>query len=191
MKSRIVQDEVDPGVPVKDVPGSDRKRPPRRNLAARAALWSANHRKVAIWGWLGIVFLLVATFMAGQALEQKQIEKVDTFSGESHQAERALTDAGLRPTEEVALLQNKQLDASDPAFRALVADTAAKLRATEHVRNVDTPYDGDGGAISNDGHSVLVDFDITGKSTDAKVNVVESEDTIDALQAAHPEFNVE
>jgi uncharacterized membrane protein YdfJ with MMPL/SSD domain len=162
-----------------------------RGFASRAAHWSANHRKAAIWGWLAIVFLLVGTLLAGQALEQKQIEKVDTFSGESHQAERALTDAGLRPTEEVALLQNEQLDASDPAFRAVVADTAAKLRATEHVRKVDTPYDGDGGAISNDGHSVLVDFDITGDSTDAKINVVESEDTIDALQAAHPEFNVE
>jgi len=190
MKSRIVQDEPDPGLSVRD-PGGSAKEPPPRNLAARAAHWSANHRKLAIWGWLGIVFLLVGIFMAGQALEQKQIERVDTFSGESQQAERALTDAGLRPTEEVALLQNRQLDASDPAFKALVADTAAKLAATEHVKNVDTPYDGDGGAISNDGHSVLVDFDITGKSTDAKVNVVESEDTIAALQAAHPEFNVE
>ena len=38
---------------------------------------------------------------------------------------------------------------------------------------------------------MLVDFDITGDSTDAKTNVVESEDTIAALQATHPEFNVE
>jgi uncharacterized membrane protein YdfJ with MMPL/SSD domain len=191
MKSRIVQDEPDPGLPARSPGGSGEARAPQRNLAARAAHWSANHRKLAIWGWVGIVFVLFAVFMAGQALEQKQIEKVDTFSGESHQAERALTDAGLRPTEEVALLQNQQLEASDPEFKALIADTAAKLRATEHVQNVATPYDGDGGAISNDGHSVLVDFEISGKDTDAKTNVVESEDTIDALQAAHPEFNVE
>jgi uncharacterized membrane protein YdfJ with MMPL/SSD domain len=190
MKSRIVQDEPGTGQRT-DLGGASGSRQPRRNLAARAAHWSANHRKTAIWGWLGFVFLLLAVIMGGKALEQKQLSNVDQFSGESHQAERALTDAGLRPTEEVALLQNRQSDASDPAFKALVADTAAKLRATEHVQNVATPYDGNGGAISNDGHSVLVDFEISGKDTDAKLNVVESEDTIDALQAAHPEFNVE
>jgi len=191
MKSRIVQDEPDPGISARDSGASEKARDQRRNLAARAAHWSANHRKLAIWGWLGIVFLLVAVFMAGQALEQKQISRVDDFSGESHQAERALTDAGLRPTEEVALLQNQQLEASDPEFRALVAGSAAKLRSTENVQNVATPFDGDGGAISNDGHSVLIDFEISGKDTDAATNVVESEDTIDALQAANPEFNVE
>jgi uncharacterized membrane protein YdfJ with MMPL/SSD domain len=191
MKSRIVQDEPDPGPSARSSGGSEDAPAQRRNLAARAAHWSANHRKLAIWGWVGIVFVLFAVFMAGQALEQKQIERVDTFSGESHQAERALTDAGLRPTEEVVLLQNQQQEASDPQFKALIADTAAKLRATEHVQNVATPYDGAGGAISNDGHSVLVDFEITGNDTDARTNVVESEDTIDALQSAHPEFNVE
>ena len=135
--------------------------------------------------------MLVATFMAGEVLEQKQISSVDQFTGESHQAERALTDAGMRPTEEVALLQNKRLAASDPAFRALVAETATKLAATDQVQNVATPFDGAGGAISNDGHSVLVDFEISGKDTDAAENVVESEATIDALAAAHPKFNVE
>jgi uncharacterized membrane protein YdfJ with MMPL/SSD domain len=163
----------------------------KRNLAARAAAWSASHRKLAIWGWLGAVFLLVAAIMGGQLVEQKQIAAVDNFNGESHQAERALTDAGLRPTEEIAFLQSKDVTASDPSFRALISDTAAKLRATKHVQNVATPFDGDGGAISNDGHSVLIDFEISGKDTDAATNVVESEDTIAALQASHSDFNVE
>jgi uncharacterized membrane protein YdfJ with MMPL/SSD domain len=190
MRSRIVQDDSGPGATTAS-DGASAPREPRRNIAARAAAWSASHRKIAIWGWLGIVFLLVATFMAGEVLEQKQISAVDQFTGESHQAERALTDAGMRPTEEVALLQSKQLDAPDPAFRALVAETATKLEASDHVQNVATPFDGDGGAISNDGHSVLVDFEISGKDTDAAENVVESEATIDALAAANPEFNVE
>src|SRR5262249_17138401 len=173
MKSRIVQDEPDPGVSVPSSGGSEGSRPSRRNLGARAAHWSANHRKTAIWGWLLVVFVLFGTLVAGQALKQKQISSVDQFSGESHQAERALTDAGLRPTEEVALLQSRQVKADDPQFKALIADTAAKLRATEHVQNVATPYDGNGGAISNDGHSVLVDFEIDGKDTDAAGNVPE------------------
>src|SRR3954468_20601476 len=163
----------------------------KRNLAARAAAWSAAHRKLAIWGWLGAVLLLVAAIMGGKLIEQNQISAVDNFNGESQQAERALTDAGLRPTEEVALLQSRQVSANDPSFRALVAETAAKLRATEHVQNVATPFDGNGGAISNDGHSVLVDFEISGKDKDKATNVVESEDTIAALQASHSDFNVE
>jgi uncharacterized membrane protein YdfJ with MMPL/SSD domain len=163
----------------------------KTNIAARAARWSATHRKRAIWGWLGLVVALLAVFMGAQVVEQKQITRVDTFSGESHQAERALTDAGLRPNEEVLLVQNQDATASGPEFQAVVADAAAQLRKTEHVTAVATPFDGDGGAISDDGHSVLVDFDITGKQLDAKVNVAESQDTVAALQSESADYNVE
>ena len=163
----------------------------RTNIAARAAHWSANHRKRAIWGWLAFVFTAVALIMGAQVVEQKDISAVDSFSGESQQAERALTDAGLRPNEEVVLIQSKRVSASDAAFRAVVQETADKLRATEHVTNVATPFDGDGGAVSEDGRSVLVDFEITGPDVDAGVNVVESEDAVKGVQAANPEYNVE
>jgi RND superfamily putative drug exporter len=163
----------------------------RKNIAARAAHWSATHRKKAIWGWLGLVVALFAVFLGGQLVETKQIERVDRYSGESQQAERALTDAGMRPTEEVVLIQSEGATATDPEFKAVVADTAAQLRTTEHVENVSTPFDGNGGAISEDGRSVLVDFEIAGEDKDAMVNVVESEDTVAALAAEHPEFSVE
>ncbi len=77
------------------------------NLTERIARWSATHRKRAIWGWLGLVFALLVLIMGAQVVEQKDISTVDSFSGESQQAERALTDAGLRPNEEVALIQSK------------------------------------------------------------------------------------
>ena len=157
----------------------------RMNITERAARWSATHRKRAIWGWLGFVFALLVLIMGAQVVEQKDISTVDTFSGESQQAERALTDAGLRPTEEVALIQSKDLTATDPEFQQLVGQTTADLKATEHVANVKSPVDG-GGAVSEDGHSVLVDFEITGPDVDAGVNVVESEDTIAALQKENP-----
>ena len=162
----------------------------RMNITERAARWSATHRKRAIWGWLGFVVALLVLIMGAQVVEQKDIATVDTFSGESQQAERALTDAGLRPTEEVAMIQSKDLTATDPEFQQVVGQTTAELKATEHVANVKSPVDG-GGAVSEDGHSVLVDFEITGPDVDAGVNVVESEDTIAALQKQNPEFNVE
>ena len=69
MRSRIVQDEPSSARRPHPPAGVRARRPPRRNIAARAAAWSANHRKLAIWGWLGIVFVLVATFMGGEVLE--------------------------------------------------------------------------------------------------------------------------
>jgi uncharacterized membrane protein YdfJ with MMPL/SSD domain len=162
----------------------------KSNFTSRIAQWSATHRKRAIWGWLGLVFALVALIMGGKLVEQKDISAVDSFSRESQQAERALTDAGLRPNEEVALIQSESLTSGDPEFEAMVERTAAELEATKHVTNVVTPADG-GGAVSEDGHSVLVDFEIKGSDLDAAMNVVASEDTIASLQAEGSEFNVE
>ena len=48
----------------------------------------------------------------------------------------------------------------------MVDQTAAELAATKHVTNVATPADG-GGAVSDDGHSVLVDFEIKGTDIEA------------------------
>ena len=72
---------------------------PRRNIAARAAHWSANHRKTAIWGWLAFVFVVMGLVMGAQVVEQKHISTVDTLlrrvpagrarpDGRRHAAER-------------------------------------------------------------------------------------------------------
>jgi RND superfamily putative drug exporter len=170
--------------------GNDMHGSTKNNLTGRIAQWSATHRKRAIWGWLGLVFTLVALIMGGQVIKQKDISAVDSFSGESHQAERALTDAGLRPNEEVAFIHSDRLTATDPEFQQLVDRTAADLKQTENVTNVATPAEG-GGATSNDQHSVLVDFEIKGSDLDARENVTASEDAIKGLQADNPEFKVE
>src|SRR4051795_9398708 len=89
------------------------------NLAARMAVWSSRHRKKAIWGWLAFV---VVVFALGNAIGTTAISDEDQFSGESHKAEVALHDAGLRPVEEVVFLQSDKLTVKDPEFRAAVAD---------------------------------------------------------------------
>jgi RND superfamily putative drug exporter len=162
----------------------------RKNIAARAAQWSSNHRKLAIWGWLATVVALVGIFLGAGLVERKDISTVDTFSGESQQAERALTDAGLRPTEEVLLIQSDSVSARDPAFEAIVAKSAAELRQTAHVENVATPNQG-GGAISDDRHSVLIDFEIGGPEKDVAENVVDSEETVAGLNDSDSQFSVE
>jgi len=161
-----------------------------KNIAARAAQWSSTHRKTAIWGWLGIVAVLFAVFLGGEMVERKEVSAVDAFSGESRQAERALTDAGLRPSEEVLLIQSDSASAGDPAFQAIVERSAAELRQTAHVVDVAPPSAG-GGAVSADGHSVLVDFEIAGPEEDAAENVEASEATVAKLGGSEPGFSVE
>ena len=96
----------------------------RKNLASRAAHWSATHRKTAIWGWL--VFVVVAV-LVGNAVGQNEIHGADRFTGEAHRAEQTLEDAGLRPNTENVLIQDETLTIADPEFRAAVEEVAARL----------------------------------------------------------------
>src|SRR5262245_26506024 len=116
----------------------------KSTFTARVAHWSATHRKRAIWGWLGLVVALMALIMGGQVVKQKDISRADSFSGESHQAERALTDAGLRPNEEVAFIHSDESVATDAGFESVVDETAARLESTKYVTNVVTPAQGGG-----------------------------------------------
>jgi uncharacterized membrane protein YdfJ with MMPL/SSD domain len=61
-----------------------------RNLAARAGRWSAQHRKIAIWGWLGCV---LAVFVIGNAAKTVTQETAQSGVGESGRASVAVHDA--------------------------------------------------------------------------------------------------
>src|SRR3954447_5629147 len=128
--------------------------PKQHNLAARMAVWGSRHHRKAIWGWLGLVVILVAL---GSAVGTTQISDVDQFSGESHRAEVALHDAGLRPVKEVVFVQSDKLTVKDPAFRAAVSQVAGRLSRMEHVSHVRTPLTG-ASEVSADQHAALVKF---------------------------------
>src|SRR3954451_4247999 len=90
-----------------------------RGIAGRAGHWSANHRKLAIWGW--IAFVVVALF-SGSQIGQKQLSDSDSYAGESGRAERTLDRAGLKPpAAEMVLVQSRTMTSDDPGFRAAVA----------------------------------------------------------------------
>src|SRR3954467_3259743 len=131
---------------------------PHHNLAARMAVWSSRHRKKAFWGWLGFV---IVVFALGNAAGTKSISDADQFSGESHRAEVALHDAGLRPVEEVVFVQSDKLTVRDPEFRAAVADVMRRLSGLEYIENLRSPL-ARGGNVSANGHAALVNFDIAG-----------------------------
>ena len=59
-----------------------------RNLSARMARWSAAHRKLAIFGWLGFVVLAL---VIGNLVGTQQLRDEDTVPGESGRAITIIT----------------------------------------------------------------------------------------------------
>jgi RND superfamily putative drug exporter len=187
MKSRVIQDEAN-GAPGTTPGDADEQTPvPSKNIAARAAHWSASHRKTAIIGWFAFV---VVAFMLGKSLGTEQISQVDQFSGESHRAEQARDDSGLRPIEEIVLVQSDSQTIDDPEFQAAINQVSSKLSGTQYVENVKSPLDG-GGDVTPDGHAALVNFEIAGDSFEAKDRVDATLDVTAAVQDQHPDLKVE
>jgi uncharacterized membrane protein YdfJ with MMPL/SSD domain len=159
----------------------------RTNIAARAARWSAAHRKLAIFGWLAFV---VASVVVGGAVGTRQLTDAESVSGESGKAEVALEKARLNPDSEVVFVQSRSLDASDPEFEAAVADATRRLEAVPSVAKVSSPADG-GGQVSADGHSALIEFEVRGDEKQAESRVDASLAATAAAQRAHPGLRIE
>ncbi|HET7589262.1 MAG TPA: MMPL family transporter [Solirubrobacterales bacterium] len=151
------------------------------------ARWSSRHRKKAFWGWLAFVVL---AFAIGQSMGSNLISDVDNFNGESHDAEMALDNAGLRPQSEVVFLQSDKYTVEDPQFRAAVQDVTSHLPKLPYVQNVKSPLDGES-AVSANGHAALVDFDVAGDSTEAADRIDPVLAAVAAAQKRHPDLAVE
>src|SRR5262249_55163441 len=146
------------------------------------------HRKLAIWGWLGIVFAL---FLLGNAAGTVDQEQAQSGVGESGRASAAINRAFPKHVTEEVLIQSKRVTASDPSFRAVVEDTQRRLAATPYTRAFESPYAaGNQARISHDGHSALLRLQIAGKESQVKDRVGATLNATAAAQAAHPEFTV-
>jgi RND superfamily putative drug exporter len=188
MKTRIIQREPEPGRPETSGNGAVAPPPPpRHNLAARMARWSGQHRKKAFFGWLAFV---VIAFAIGNSVGSKEIAELDDFSGESARAERALDRAGLRPVEEVVLVQSDRLTVEDAEFQAAVEDVTGTLDRVPYVEDVDSPLTGSGD-ISADGRAALVKFVIAGDSEQAADRVDPTIAATAAVQERHPALDIE
>src|SRR5919197_6530145 len=97
-----------------------------RNLSARAARWSAQHRKKAIFGWLAFV---IVAFVIGGAVGTKQLGDTDTGNGSSQVADGAIDNAGFPDdADEQVLVQGRgSVKIGDAAFTAAVNDTVARV----------------------------------------------------------------
>jgi RND superfamily putative drug exporter len=163
----------------------------RRNLTARAAHWSARHRKLAIFGWLGAV---VASVLLSGAFGLNTIKLENQGVGESKRGDQIQAKAGFfdRANENVLIQARGGQTADSPAFRAAITDVAGRLRAFPDVRAIKSPLAaGNEGQISRDRHSALVNFYIRGDQDQAKDRVAPILAAMAAAQARHPQLRVE
>jgi RND superfamily putative drug exporter len=159
----------------------------KTNIAARAAKWSATHRKTAIFGWLA--FVLVSLVIGG-GVGQKNLTDAEAVSGEAGRAEVALENSGLTPNSEVVLIQSVDRTVDEPQFEAAVADATRTLTALPSVRELSSPSDG-GGQVSADEHSALIEFEIPGDEEAAETKVDASLAAVAAVEGRHPGMRVE
>ena len=157
-----------------------------RSLAARAGRWSATHRKTAIWGWLAFVFV---SFAIGGAVGTRVLQQDELGVGESGRAAQTIDGAFPRSAAELVLVQSDTVTATDPSFRAAVADLQRRLGQVPYTQDFESPYAaGNSGQISADGHSALVRFKIAGDDVETEDRVGPALDAVSAAQAANPGF---
>ncbi|MFJ4471822.1 MMPL family transporter [Streptomyces sp. NPDC089424] len=160
-----------------------------RGLAARAGGWSARHRWAAVGIW--VLFVVLAMGL-GSAAGRVEVDDSDQLGGETHAAARIVEDAGIEePAGETVLVQSKDGGprATDPAFRAAVADVVEAVEATGEVTDVTTPYDTR--TISEDGRSALVRFDMRGASDTAGERVEPVLEAVERVQRDHGSLRIE
>jgi putative drug exporter of the RND superfamily len=158
------------------------------NLAARMGRWSASHWKTAVFGWLAFV---VAALAIGQMVGTKQIDQHDTNVGQSRKADHMLRDAGFQadPQTEIVLVQSKTRTVNDPKFRAVVDDVIGAVRSSTAITELRSPY-GNGGQISADRHSAMVQWRMKGDNKTATKRIPALTKATDAVAKAHPNFYV-
>src|SRR3954467_221232 len=164
---------------------------PKRNLAARGGHWSAQHRKIAIGGWLTFV---VIAFILGGAIGTNALSDDDSGNGESRVADKAITKADFPDkADEQVLVQSRdgRLRVSDPKFQTAVAGVVTQLKSAKDVIDVQSPLSkGNQGEVSKDGRSALVTFAVRGDE-DLDTRVVPSLNATAAAQRAHPDLRIE
>jgi uncharacterized membrane protein YdfJ with MMPL/SSD domain len=189
MKTRVIQDDPDEPATTKANRHAAPAEPTRpTNFAGRMGRWSARHRKIAIFGWLGFVVLAV---LIGKAAGTNELKRNDTIPGESGRAARLIDREFAPRASETVLVQSKTLTANDPQFRAAVGDVVRSIGAFTVVGKIDSPYArGNGAQISQDRQSALVNFEFKSSQEDAMKISKPVEDAVSAVQKGHPELTI-
>jgi len=159
----------------------------RRNLAARLGGWSTRHRMLAIFAWL--LFVVVASF-AGSALGQVNLTDAQEGAGDSALAAQILANAGhAQPAAEMVLVHSSSATATTIAFHRAVQTALADVQHTGLIQGLQNPLTE--GLISRDGHSALIQFNMTGDPDTAVNRIQPVLNAVAKAQAASPGFTMQ
>jgi uncharacterized membrane protein YdfJ with MMPL/SSD domain len=167
------------------------RRERKLGLAGRAGRWSAEHRKLAIFGWIAFV---VASIAIGGALGTKTLADSQTGVGESKAADTTLERGFKESAAESVLVQSRGSEgAHGPQVRQAVGAVEQRLRKLPFVDGIKSPYDaGADGQISSDAHSALIKFEIPERHGVEPSDVVgKAQDQVAAVQKEHGGLRVE
>jgi RND superfamily putative drug exporter len=150
-----------------------------KGIAARAAMWSARHRTLAILGW--IAFVVGVTILSGQIGTRDAVDS-DYGHGDSGRADHIVEQAGfpVQPAGEMVIVQNR----AGADRKAAIADLTKQLTATSNVADVQPAIE------SPDKRSSLVTFSVAGDPETAKDRVGPALDTVARVQAAHSDLYI-
>jgi RND superfamily putative drug exporter len=137
-----------------------------------------------------VAFVLVAFMICG-VTGTNTLQQDELGVGESGRASETIEGAFERSAEELVIVESDTLRATDPQFRAVVADVERRLKEVPYTEKFDSPYaPGNSGQISADGRSVLVRFEIAGDDTEVEDRVGPALSAVGEAQAANPDFTV-
>jgi putative drug exporter of the RND superfamily len=158
-------------------------------FAARAGRWSAANRKKAIFGWLAFVIVAVAI---GSVTGTKTPANDNSYVGDSGRGDKLVTDHYPDSAGESVLIQGRDGQTyKDADLRAAVDQTVKAVSGFHTVKNVDSPFaKGNGGQISPDGKSVLVNFEVKGDDDQAMNEIDPIEAAVKGVAADHPDLRV-
>ncbi|MER0242319.1 MMPL family transporter [Streptomyces sp. HSW2009] len=160
-----------------------------RGIAARAGSWSARHRWVAVGGWVVFVILSLAV---GSMTGRVDVSGSEQTPGEAGRASAILDDAGItNPAGEMVLVTAREqgAKATDPEVKTAVREVISAVRATGEVAEVRSPYEA--GAVSADGRSALIQFEVRGDPEDAADRVQPITDAVDKAADQHRSVRLE
>src|SRR4051794_26773541 len=155
-----------------------------RSLAARVGRWSAQHRRIAILGW---ILLVVLATVAGGKVGQNDLDDSARGSGEAKRGDMLVEAAGFpdRSGEQVLVQGRGSIRAGDPQVTAAVNDVVSRLERIDGVTAIKSPLDRAERArtVSKDGRSVVVDFELSGTEERSKQLVARPLAAVAAVQA--------
>jgi uncharacterized membrane protein YdfJ with MMPL/SSD domain len=159
--------------------------PESENFTARAARWSAAHRRAAVLGWLAFV---IAAFLIGSAAGMVTLKAGEAENGQSRVADQIQAQQFPRERAvEQVLIESPRAPLAASDYRAAVGELVARLARTPSVAAIKSPLaPGNGGQVSKDGRAALLTFQITGDPSTAQDRVAPALRATAAVQAAHP-----